>query len=419
MDASTLFLLFGFNLLVLAVVLSKMRLLFRNLGPWAVIDFIGSFFFMEVRTFLLQFGPALRPYSPSHVTNTLAIIGAILAAHFFYSFDTNLYFFALRSDNELSNGRLPVQWSRWRKIENFYLIIALCTAVAVEFWLAGDLNDNLTPSTTNVQGSNALLASRFITMSYVVCILASGIYALSKLLSTDYASRPAVRIRIWAAAFVGVFISLHYIFNPFVTDIIFLWGENSFIGEVAHSAYTFVDTSVLVPIAFCIIVIAGPNWLLERVAQLQATYFYWKKMKEITWLRDLMVGYFPGVKLSFANSARKTTPSLSSLHFRMTRYIVECSDAIYLLLSYIALAECARIMQDAVSQGKSEFEAEALILLEALKRKSKSSTVASFDGNRFSRLPSLGAESLPELVNCYFLIAKSLKHLEPIPKIAW
>ena len=408
MSAISLISLLIFNGIILIYIVIRFKGLLTAGRHPIVASFGFAFVFQEIFTLLLQFGPMLDKYFSPWLRNSIGVLSAIIAAHFFFEFARNLYLFALFPDklsNKVPNpfiGGLSIR--KIVGIERISLVLAIIGLMIFESYLGRMTSNLLTTLSVNIHHNLYLLVGRCISQIFIIFFDACTAFFLYLLTQTNYGRRRHIRIRTWFAIAGAIFIIVEQFFNLITTISIFFFSNPARVWLV----WKFYDSIVLFPLGFCILVAAGPTLL---VAFVDRSIIYFQGLilvRKITWLRNTLVKTFPEVDTS---SFLIPTPLLiipTQLQAYLSRVTTECSDALHYLFQYIALDEAIHdvgLQED----NQDEYDIEARLVQKGLSRKEDGAPIIKEDTAQSYVFPTNKAYSLVELLSSLAKLSAKLR----------
>ncbi|MCA9343226.1 hypothetical protein KC950_04415 [Candidatus Saccharibacteria bacterium] len=410
MNIFTIILLFVFNVLVWGVILSRLVDLARSTTRSVAVIFAVGMLFQGIHSVILPFSWWFEQFFPGRLVNFVEIGCSIVSAFFLYLTASLFWDYAISvEDNELLYQlNITFNLKRHTRVLFVGMIIALMAALVFELIILGDLNDTLTPSSTDIKQQPLLLLSRFFTMTYIIVAELVTAYVFVKLGKTSYGKYHSIRVK---AAFVSIVThSSHFAANLLVTIILFFLSPEHPLSAEIHSIYLIFDTFILIPLGLSFFVAIGPNWLIEKLDQSVSLFQFLQHRKNITWLRNLLIEYYPTVQLVVSIDSFSVWRPFRKVRYEISRYIIECSDALHLLVQDVAKSSGVNIRP---VYGKSALLKdpcdEARLIAESIRKTQDNQSVSPEMLNGLFDLSLFGANSLRELMQIYAGIARCLK----------
>lgn len=421
MNTPTFLIVAFFNLLIWWVIVTRLIALAHAISRRAAILFSVGMLLQGSHSVLLVFSSFFKAYTSGKVINAAETICAVASAYLLLLFAQTLLEYALDIDSQasdLQNKQVPiglvVAAPRTALGLRIATAVIIMISVLFELVLAGEVSNLLTPSSTDVRGNWFLLANRVITMGYIVVVEGLIAYELHSLLATDYGERGAVQVRIWGAIICCLFHASHFVANLLTTGTIFFLGKDSVVGNNVQAGYALYDTIVLIPLGLSFFIAVGPRRLIESIYGAATTLWYWRCFRHISWLRNLLTRYCPQVQLPGSGQIPVSRNPIRSLSYLSVRYLIECSDAIHLLLQSLTDSDCAEVLERPPTGGRlSAEELEVHLVSRAIDRVSTGQLSSFGSTHTYLDLPSFQARSVSELMTSYLRLAAGLKRIFP------
>ena len=283
-----------FNGIIIFYIVIRFKGLFATERNPIVISFVLAFVFQEIFSLLIPFGSKFGDYLSLSVINTIGVLSGLIATHFFFEFAHRLYLFALSPSDVVRNnitkfiGSLSLDTII--RIERVSLAVAIVGILFFESYLGRSTSNTLTTLAVDIHHVPSLLVGRIISHTFIVFYDTCTAYILYLLTRTGYGRRRHIRLRI-IFAIAGAFFVVTNEFSNLITTISIFFLPSS--ADSVLQVWGFYDRFVLLPLGICIIVSAGPVFVVIFVDRLVLYFESLLLLRRVTWIRNIIVERFP------------------------------------------------------------------------------------------------------------------------------
>jgi hypothetical protein len=414
MDNKTLLLLVVFNLLIWWIVISRLIALAKNATRKIATVFAVGMLFQGVHSVILPFGNWFQQFFSGKIVNFLEIGCATVSAFLLY-FTAELfwkYSLSIEEDEAIHRPKSKTKFFEPTRVLFLGMITTLAMVLILDVLLAGQINNLLTPSSTDIKRNAYILLSRFVSMGYIVVTESTTAFIFLRLMKTSYGKHHAVRV---FAAAISIFThASHFAANLIATIILFFVDYDNPFWGLTQQLYLQFDTIILIPLGLSFFVAVSPSWLIDGIKELLSIYQLMYYRKRIAWLRNLLIKIYPGVELPISIYTNNKWKLFNKMRYETTRHVIECSDVLHHLgqdtnTKYLAKTESISRISTSTN---IDFYTEALLIAKAIDLSSDKKPIPLELTKQLATLSVFRAQSLNDLFWLYANLAIKLSKLK-------